>query len=69
MKTPKTIAKRYKIKCNWEKYTPSCQKGQKSVLCHTFFIYKKNIFPLFNYIKNKLPVRKLAITFETKNYT
>ena len=20
MKTPKTIAKRYKIKCNWEKY-------------------------------------------------
>ena len=45
MKTPKTIAKRYKINCNWEKYTPSCQKGQKSVLWHTFLYIKKYFFP------------------------
>ena len=50
MKTPKTIANTNQLQLG-KIYSPSCQKGQKSWLCHTFFIYKKNIFPLFNYRK------------------
>ena len=38
MKTPKTIAKRYKIKCNWEKYTPLAKKDKKVGFAILFYI-------------------------------
>jgi len=61
---PKTVVKKYKIKYNWEKYILPLAKKDKKVWFAILFLYIKNIFPLSNY-KNKSPVCKLAIIFET----
>ena len=54
MKPQKQYQKDTKIKCSWEKYAPSYQKRVKKCALPYFLYIKKNIFPLFNYKKNKI---------------
>ena len=64
MKPQKQYQKDTKSNAVGKNMLPLAKKRVKKCALSYFFLYKKNIFPLFNYIKKiKPPVQKLAICF------